>query len=379
MSLSQFEQKVQDALATAGITIGGQQPWDIQVNNSELFKRLQANPSLGLGEGYMDQLWECERLDEFFYRILAKLEMTDVFGLGMILRVALRNILVNQQTRLRSKQVAKVHYNLGNELYQLMLGDTMAYTCAYWKDAQDLDAAQNAKYELICRKIDIQKGDKVLELGCGWGGFAYYVATKYGCEVDAVNISTEQMKYAQQICKSLPVNIHVCDYRDIGSYNPKLKKFDKVVSIGMCEHVGYKNYPYFIDAARSQLKDDGLFLLHTIGKNYTTYFGDPWIQKYIFPNGMLPTIKLLSKAIEKHFVVEDLHNFGAYYDKTLMAWDDNFVANWSQIKSNYDERFYRMWRYYLLSCAGAFRARDLQLWQFVLSPHGVRGGYQSIR
>lgn len=370
---------VNDYLSNAGITVNGDRPCDIRINDSRFYKRLAFQPSLAIGEGYTAGFWDCDQLDELFYRICRNEIDGKMYSKGLVAFRSLINTAINLQSRKRSKHVAELHYNLGNDFYSYMLGETMAYTCAYWKDATTLDQAQYAKFDLICRKLGLKPGDRVLDLGCGWGTLAKYMAKNYGCEVVAVNISTEQVHFAQNNCKGLPVKVVLSDYRDAHIYNSKKQPFDKVVSVGLCEHVGYKNYRQFISTARANLKEDGLFLLHTIGKNYTSNFVDPWINKYIFPNGVLPSIKLLSAACENLFVVEDLHNFGADYDKTLMAWHANFVKNWDRFSAQYGESFYRLWSYYLLSCAGAFRARSMQLWQFVLSPNGVPGGYESVR
>ncbi len=377
--MEKYQNKITRLLKSVDIDVNGSRPWDIQIHNPDFYRRALSDSTISLGESYMDGWWDCEALDQLFFRVMRGISMRDVYSVAAFLKLFLKNILTNQQTRWRSKKVAKQHYNIGNQLYQYMLGDSMAYTCAYWRDAENLTQAQEAKYDLVCRKLQLEKGERVLELGCGWGGFAYYAAKHYGVEMVSVNISTEQLRYARELCKDLPVNLVESDYRDIENYNPSHQQFDKVVSIGMCEHVGYKNYNDFIQVARQQLKSDGLFLMHTIGKNHSVNFADPWIQKYIFPNGMLPTVKWISEATEDRFIIEDIHNFGADYDRTLMAWDENFVKHWGEIKKNYDERFYRMWRYYLLSCAGAFRARSMQLYQFLLSPNGKLGGYVSIR
>lgn len=164
----------------------------------------------------------------------------------------------------------------------------------------------------------------------------------------------------------------VQDYRYID------ERFDHIVSLGMFEHVGAKNYREYFEIAARCLNEDGLFLLHTIGKNFKDIVPDPWIHKYIFFNGALPSLSSMSEALENLFIVEDLHNFGAYYDQTLLAWFDNFEASWKHLQDNYDQRFYRMWKYYLLACAGAFRAQSLQLWQIVLSKQGVSGVYQRV-
>lgn len=366
-------------LAKTGVTINGDKSYDIQVRDERFYKRFLLNPSLGAGESYMEGWWDCAQLDEMFFRLTRQIDTDTLYTPWKLALMRFVNLFVNQQTRFKSRRVAKEHYNLDNSLYQYMLGDSMAYTCAYWNNAKNLDEAQRNKFNLICKKIDLQPGDKVLELGCGWGSFAKYAAETYGCEIVAVNIASEQIKYAKECGKNLPIAYFLCDYRDQKIYNPNNLKFDKVVSIGLCEHVGAKNYRHFMQIARDNLKEDGHFLLHTIGRNISANYVDPWINKYIFPNGMLPSLKQLAASAESLFVIEDLHNFGSDYDKTLMAWHKNFISHWPQLSLRYDDKFYRMWNYYLLSCAGVFRAREMQLWQFVLTPKGKLNGYRSIR
>jgi len=281
--------------------------------------------------------------------------------------------IFNRQSKKRAFQIGEKHYDLGNELFRNMLDKQMIYSCAYWKDAFVLDEAQEAKLNLICQKLGLQPGMKILDIGCGWGSFAKYAAEKFKVKVIGITVSKEQVELGKRLCKGLPVEIRLQDYRDVK------EKFDCVVSVGMFEHVGYKNYRTYMKVVHHCLKDNGLFLLHTIGKNKLETSADPWINKYIFPNGMLPSGRNIGKAIEGLFIMEDWHNFGAYYDETLMAWYKNFEKNWGEIKPNYDQRFYRMWKYYLLSCAGSFRARKIQLWQIILSKKGVLGGYKSIR
>jgi cyclopropane-fatty-acyl-phospholipid synthase len=209
----------------------------------------------------------------------------------------------------------------------------------------------------------------VLDIGCGWGGLAYFMAKHYGASVVGVTISAEQQKMAQARCQELDVDIRLQDYRDLN------EQFDRIVSVGMFEHVGPKNYRTYFDVADRNLKPDGIFLLHTIGSKRTDNNVDPWINKYIFPNGCLPSVRQIANASEPHFIVEDWHNFGADYDTTLMAWHSRFQEAWPEIADNYSERFKRMFSYYLNACAGAFRARDIQLWQVVFSrgiEHGLR-------
>ncbi len=371
--------KIGRILAKAGIEINGPKPWDIQINEPKFFDRITDEPSIGAGESYMDGWWDCQRLEEMFSRILRFIDSDEIYNSSTKLLFLLKNFFINAQSRDRAHEVAKVHYNLGNDLYSLMLGKSMAYTCAYWKDAKTLDEAQFAKYDLICRKLYLKPGEKVLELGCGFGGFAKWAAENYGVEMISINISEEQMRFARQLCQGLSVQLFECDYRDVATYNPANIKFDKAVSIGLCEHVGHKNYHDLMKIVNNNLKEDGLFLLHTIAKNISNSFTDPWIQKYIFPQAELPTLKLLCEASESFFITEDIHNIGVDYDKTLIAWYDNFEQNWQNLTSQYDERFRRMWRYYLLSSAGGFRARAMQLYQFVLSPQGVINGYVNVR
>ncbi len=373
MQTARNKKLVEELLASADIQINGSRPWDIRIHNEKFFNRVLIQGELGLGESYMDGWWDAEQVDQLIYKILsAHLERKIKFNIPLFL-VFLRSMFFNMQSKTRAFIVGEKHYDLGNELFINMLDKRMNYSCAYWKNADNLDEAQENKLELICRKLQLEPGMKVLDIGCGWGAFGKYAAEKYGVEVVGVTVSKEQVSLGKELCKGLPVEFRLTDYRTID------EKFDRIVSIGMFEHVGYKNYKTYFKVARNALKDGGLFLLHTIGSNVSTRTTDAWTHKYIFPNGMLPSIAQIGKSIEKTFVMEDWHNFGADYDKTLMAWYKNFTANWEKIKNKYDDRFYRMWKYFLLSCAGAFRARKNQLWQIVLSTNGIPGGYNSVR
>lgn len=370
---SKYKKIVEQLLSQADIRINGSNPWDIKVNNENFYKRVITQGELGLGESYMDNWWDANELDSFIYKILtAKLDEKVKRNFSILVKIALARIF-NMQSLKRAFIIGERHYDLGNDLFQNMLDKRMNYSCAYWKDAKSLDEAQENKLELICRKLYLKSGMKVLDIGCGWGAFGKYAAEKYGVEVVGITVSKEQVTLGKELCKGLPVEFRLQDYRQVN------EKFDRIVSVGMIEHVGYKNYRTYFEVAHRCLKDDGLFLLHTIGNLKSVTAGDPWTDKYIFPNGMLPSIAQLSKAVEGLFVIEDLHNFGADYDKTLVAWYKNFEKNWYKIKDKYGEKFFRMWKYFLLSCAGSFRARKNQLWQIVLSKNGVPGGYISIR
>ena len=373
MKTGNFKNTLQIMLDSAGVKIDGISPWDIKIHDERFYNRVLAQRSLGLGEAYMDGWWDCEKLDEFFYR-MQRSQIDNQVKPGMaLLFEALFARVINLQSKGRAFQVGEKHYDLGNELFVNMLDKRMIYSCGYWKDAQTLDEAQANKLDLICRKLGLQPGMKILDIGCGWSGFSKYAAEKYQVKVVGITVSKEQVDWGKTFCEGLPIEIRLQDYREVD------EKFDRIVSVGMIEHVGYKNYRTYMDVVNRCLNDEGLFLLHTIGGDKSVTSVDPWMNRYIFPNGMLPSIKQLGSAFEGVFVMEDWHNFSADYDKTLMAWYRNLTGNWDKIKANYNERFHRMWNYYLLSCAGAFRARRIQLWQVVVSKKGVIGGYKSIR
>lgn len=362
---------VTELLAGAGVAVGGASPGDVRIHDERFFDRVLAEGSLGLGESYMDGWWDSDRLDVFFQKVL-RARLDDAAGSRHALLLHIRSRLLNMQTRRRSRRVAERHYNLGNAFYADMLDPSMHYTCAYYEEAATLEEAQAAKCELVCRKLMLEPGETVLELGCGWGGFAEYAARNYGCRVTAYNIAEEQVRYARERCRDLDVEIVLDDYRSARG------RYDKVVSIGMLEHVGPRNYRPFMELAERCLKDDGLFVMHSIGRNTTYVATDPWIDKHIFPGGYVPSIQQIASAVERLFVVEHFHGFGQDYDTTLMAWYENFRRNWHKHEQAYGERFYRMWCYYLLCCAGSFRARRNQLWQWVFSKRGVPGGYRAL-
>ena len=355
---------IAELLGQAGITINGDNVWDIRVHNNNLFSSLLSGGALALGESYMDGWWDCEALDQFIDRILRSgLEHQVRNKLHLAFHI-LKSRLFNLQKANRAFQVGEKHYDIGNDLYVAMLDKRMLYTCGYWATADNLDAAQEAKLDLVCRKINLEPGMRVLDLGCGYGSFAKYAAEKYGARVTGVNVSREQVALGAELCRGLPVELKLQDYRAVEGL------YDRVISIGIMEHIGYKNYRTYMQKANQCLKDDGIAFIHTIGNNKSATTSNPWITKYIFPNGMLPSIAQIASAMEGLFVMEDWHNFGQHYDKTLMAWYANFEAAWPELSDKYGERFYRMFRFYLLGCAGAFRARNIQLWQIVMTKPG---------
>ncbi|GGX92883.1 cyclopropane-fatty-acyl-phospholipid synthase [Litchfieldella qijiaojingensis] len=363
---------VEQLLDGSGVALNGNSPWDIQVNHPDLFPRILHQGSLGLGESYMDGWWDCERIDEMAHLLLRHGLGEHVNTPSERLMYRLQNGFFNLQSKARAYIVGEAHYDLGNDLFERMLDPTMCYSCGYWKDASTLHQAQVAKLDLAARKLDLKPGMRVLDIGCGWGSFAEHAARHYGVEVTGITISKEQAALARERCEGLPVEILLQDYRDLtGCY-------DRIVSIGMFEHVGHRNYHTYFNTVESLLAEDGMFLLHTIGSNNSDISVDPWVNKYIFPNGVLPSVMHIAKASEGHLLMEDWQNFGADYDRTLMAWLENFDTHWNEIADRYSERIRRMFRYYLSVFAGAFRARHLQLWQIVYS-RGRPGRYDAPR
>ncbi|MGC1105579.1 MAG: cyclopropane fatty acyl phospholipid synthase [Candidatus Acidiferrales bacterium] len=365
-----LKRRAEALLAHADIRIGGDRPWDIIVHRPEFYPRVFREGSLGLGESYMDGWWDCHALDQFFDHLFhAHLDRRAFPAWGAI-RLYLQSLLLNPQKQSRSFQVGEGHYDLGNDLFQAMLDKRMVYTCACWDAAADLDSAQEAKLEFVCRAIGAHPGMKILDIGCGWGSFAKYAAEKYCAHVTGLTVSREQAQLARERCSGLPVEILLQDYREQSQLR---KQFDGVVSLGMFEHVGCKNYRTFMEVVRQALAGCGRFYLSCIGKNVSVRSTDPWIEKYIFPNSMLPSIKQIGAATEGLFVMEELQNWGLHYDRTLMAWFQNFEDRWNELSALYDQSFFRMWKFYLMASAGSFRSRRLQAWQMLFSPEGAKG------
>ena len=358
---SRLKAKTQELLALAGVKINGDRPWDITIYDDRFYPKIIHWGSLGMGESYMDGWWDCQQLDQMICMlILADLEHRIPWDWKLAFHY-LKARLFNLQRKRRARRNVRRHYDIGNDLYLNMLDQRMSYTCANWERASCLGEAQEAKLDLVCQKLQIARDSTILDIGCGWGSFAKFAAEKYGAKIVGITLSENQAQLGRQMCADLPVQIRVLDYRDLSGH------FDHIVSLGMFEHVGYKNYRTYMEVVHRCLKQGGLFYLNTIGANQSVYVADSWIDKYIFPGGMFPSIRQIGASIEGLFRIEELQNWGPYYDKTLMAWFHNFHENWGKLKPRYGERFYRMWKYHLLASAGAFRARKVQDWQMVFS------------
>jgi cyclopropane-fatty-acyl-phospholipid synthase len=369
---------LRELFASAGIRFNGSQPWDIQVHDARLYRRLLAQGTLGLGESYVDGDWDCTALDEMFTRAMSADLDRRALGWSWLRLWAevLRHRLLNLQRSSRAFDVARQHYDVGNDVFEAMLGPRLQYSCGYWPHASTLDEAQLHKLELIAAKLQIEPGMKVVEVGCGYGGLARHLAEHHGAQMLGISISREQIALARERCRGWPVSLELQDWRALAA---PAGGFDRIVSVGMFEHVGPKNYRRFFERMHEMLAPDGLFLLHTIGNHVTASATDPWIHRYIFPGGKLPSASELACATEGIFVVEDWHNFGPDYDRTLMCWHANFEAAWPRLRQRYGERFRRMFGYYLMCCAGFFRSRQGQLWQLVLARRERRAAYRSVR
>ncbi len=358
------EAVVRELFELADIQIGGARPGDVVVHDRRFYERLLRDASIGLGESYMDGWWDADALDVTIEKIMRADLKQKVTGSWRLKALTVRAVVLNLQSRSRAGAAIEAHYDIGNDLYTRMLDSRMVYTCAYWKNATTLEQAQEAKLDLVARKVGLAPGMRVLDLGCGWGGFASWAAEKYGCTVVGVTLSKDQVALGNQKWKHLPVELRLCDYRDITG------TFDRVVSIGMMEHVGPKNHREVAKVIDRCMVDDGVALIHTIANNRSLRHGTPFIEKYIFPHAVAPSLAQLGRAVEGLLVVEDLHNIGPDYDPTLMAWSQNFARTYPEIAHKYDRRFYKMWQFYLLAAAGASRSRDGQLYQVVLTKTG---------
>jgi cyclopropane-fatty-acyl-phospholipid synthase len=364
------EEILGNLLAKAGITLNGDRAWDVQVRDPRAYARVLRDGSIGFGEAFMAGWLDCERLDELIDRAY-RAELTKrIEVLRWALLQAIKAKLNPFGSRSRSFEIGEWHYDAGNDLFQLMLDKYMIYSCGYWQQAQTLEAAQGDKLELICRKLELEPGMRLLDIGCGWGGLARYAAEHFGVSVVGITVSKQQIELGRRLAAGLPVELRYTDYREVN------ETFDRVVSVGMFEHVGRRHYRDFFRSCERCLKQSGILLLHTVGYLRQQAI-NPWYDKYIMPGVEFPTVANILDNTGKDLVLEDFHTWhGSHYDRTLMAWYERFDAGWDQLKDRYDDTFRRMWKLYLQGCAGAFRAERMRVWQLVFSKGGIPGGYR---
>jgi cyclopropane-fatty-acyl-phospholipid synthase len=363
------EELLGNLLAKAGIIINGNRAWDVQVRDPRACARVLRDGTVGFGEAFMAGWLDCERVDQMVDRAY-RAELTKrIEVLRWAIVQAIKTTLNPFGSRSRSFEIGEWHYDTGNDLFEIMLDKYMIYSCGYWQHAQTLEAAQSDKLELICRKLELEPGMRLLDIGCGWGGLARYAAEHYGVSVVGITVSQQQIELGRRVSAGLPVELRYADYRELN------ETFDRVVSVGMFEHVGRRHYRDFFRACERCLKPAGILLLHTVGYLKQQAI-NPWYDKYIMPGVEFPTVANIVENAGKNLVLEDFHTWhGSHYDKTLMAWFERFDAGWDKLKHHYDDTFRRMWKLYLQGCAGAFRAERMRVWQLVFSKGGIPGGY----
>jgi cyclopropane-fatty-acyl-phospholipid synthase len=358
-----YKKAVERILSTVDVRIGGSRPFDMQVHSDLFYKRVLLEGSVGLGESYMDGLWDCADLEELVFRFVESgIERRFRLLPGFVTMNALGH-LVNRQPRSLGERTSR-HYNTDNDLFASFLGKYKNYSCAFYEEGDDLDTAQLKKMDLICDELCLRPGENVLDIGGGWGEIAKHMASR-GCRITSINIADEQMRAAREHCKGASVDVVKCDYRDVAG------TFDKIAIIAMMSHVGHKNHRPLFETVHRHLAPDGLVFVDTVGSAVSLQNGNPWIDKYIFPGIVFPSIQQISRAVEGLFVIEAVRNFGASYVKTLRAWNANLRRAWPRLSHRHDERTRRMFEFFFLTVAGFFRARDFQNWYVVLSPEGT--------
>ena len=347
------------------------EPITIKLLDKKLHYKLLINPDLYFGEAYTDGSLKIENADisEFLDIALMNIGRNEFNYLSYLmnkLRGSYR-YLTNFNFIKKSKMNVSHHYDISDDLYDLFLDPKRQYSCAYFKNENDdLETAQNNKIQHIIKKLNIKKDQKVLDIGCGWGGLALEIARKTDCEVTGITLSENQLKYATQKAKELnldnQVKFKLIDYRELN------EKFDRIVSVGMFEHVGRKFYKKFFKQVERLLKDDGVSLIHTIGSVMPPRDPHPWITKYIFPGGYTPSLSEVTKPVEKAgLVVSDIEVLKLHYSYTLKNWKLNCLKNKEKIIKMFDEKFFRMWEFYLAGCEMAFKWGDQVVYQFQLT------------
>ena len=349
-----------------------QKPIILKLLKNNLKWKLVIDPEIEFPEAYMrnEIVIENASLKEFLMQLIKNLGRRELSSASFISKKIFQFFRYFSNFNLpgKAKKNVEYHYDIGGErgekLYDIFLDKThRLYSCAYWKDdTKTLEDAQQNKIDHIVKKLDIKKGQKILEVGCGWGGMAFEIAKKHDCEVTGISLSKNQINYCRNKAKELgldnQVKFELLDYRKVSG------QFDRIYSVGMFEHVGKKFYNTFFKSMNKSLKEDGIFLLHTIGVVDKPTPPNKFINKYIFPGGTCPSFSQIIEPIEKTgLIVADTETLIRHYDKTLENWLQRFLDKKNLIKDLFDERFVKMWEYYLASCAAAFRYRDLVVFQ----------------
>ena len=360
-------------MSARGIQVNGPNDWDLQVHDDSWIREIELKGTLAIGDAYVSGLWDCKALDELVCRLFSNMKREMLFPSLQMLTVNLWNRLSNPQAGTRAKKVIDAHYEKYIDVIKYFIGPSLCYSCAWWEHSDNLADAQKAKMDLVCRKLQLAKSDRVLDIGCGYGALANHAAEYYGCHVTGITLSPRQAELATARFPSPLIEFRAMDWQS--DEFMQLGEFDKIMSVGMFEHVGRKNYTIFFKRCSHLLRSHGLFLLHTIGRSVKASI-DLWVDRYIFPGGSLPKLGDLDEVEAQNLILEDLQNIGAHYDMTLCAWQANLDHGQATGELDLDEKDLRFWRYYLLSFAGAFRVRKrLQVWQLLLAKSGVIGGY----
>ena len=345
-----------------------EKPLTLKILNKKLNWKLLINPELSFPEAYMNGEIKIENgsLYDFLNLTFENLGRREINTSGYFIKKILHfwRFLTNYNLPLKSKKNVERHYDLGEDLYDLFLDkEHRQYSCAYWKSSNEtLEQAQQNKINHIIKKLNLRPGHKVLDIGCGWGSMCFSIAKQSECEVTGITLSRNQYEYCKKRAKELGIdnqcNFELLDYRQLKG------KFHRVVSVGMLEHVGRKFYKTYFKKIKDLMTDDGLGLIHTIGSTDPKGPPQPFIQKYIFPGGLVPSGSDLINAIEKTgLILSDMESLIHHYDKTLKSWLDRFLSNKEKAKRKYSERFCRMWEFYLAATSSAFHYRDLLVYQ----------------
>ena len=351
----------------AGLQIGGSKANNVVVHDDRFFKEVLLKGSIGLGDSYVEGTWDASSVDDVVFALIKSGVYNSILSQIYDTVGSVARRIQNLQDRIGSYQVIDEHYDLDYNLFLAFLDRYNQYTCGYFERTDDLDQAQENKLELICNKLNLREGDKVLDIGGGWGGLALYMTERFDVDVSIITLSRQQANHARKMCEGRKVKVHVCDYRDI----PLLfssSSFDKVAAVGILEHIGHKNYRQFMKVVNHALIPEGRCLFQTLYSPANRILSNPWVRKHIFPNHELPPQNTIKSAASKYFQPADkvaFQDLTPHYVKTLLAWNERLNKAIDDKKINLEPKEHRKWNFYFLSCAGALRAEHMRVGQFV--------------